>query len=52
MEQVHKNLNIKLANGDTIYKEILLKTFEGEMHSFSSNGVKDIKIRHSINLFL
>ena len=44
--------NIKLAIGDTIYKEILLKTFEGEMHSFSSDGVEDIKIRHSINLFL
>ena len=43
--------NIKLALGESIYKEILLKTFKGEFHSFSLDGVEDIKIHHSINLF-
>ena len=43
---------MKLSLGERIYHEILLRTKEGEFHSFSSDGVEDIKVRHSINLFV
>ena len=44
--------NMKLSLGERIYSEILLRTKTGSFHSFSSDGVEDIKVRHSINLFL
>ena len=44
--------NMKLSLGERIYTKILLRTKSGKFHSFSSDGVEDIKVRHSINLFL
>ena len=44
--------NIKLTIGDRIYRDIFRQVGQGPFHSFSSDGVEDIKIRHSINLFL
>ena len=47
-----KMKNIKLGVGEAIYRDFLLLTLEGQMHSFFSDGVEDVKTRHSINLFL
>ena len=47
-----KMRNIKLSVGESIYRDVLLLTFDGAMHCFLSDGVEDMKIRHSINLFL
>ena len=37
--------------GECIYKEIIVSTIEGAMHSFSSDSVEDIKTLHCINIF-